>query len=1069
LLVSAIFPPSTPSGITNRSIANEQVSPTYSISASSNRARLFEPMVLILGTHIIYPDLGALPYTTFEGDDQFLYQVLHFGLTDITLTDIKIGQTTTDQYSDVTTEFSTLDSGALTLFPVNTESTLGATLSNAASWITRTGGTNATGLRIEFSGSLFSTNTETGSTESFNLDLQAQYRISGSADPWLAFTGDVDGNFTITSSSRKAVRRSYFISVSSGQYEVRVRQTSSDTLPTNANSQMEWVQLLTMQPDTADYSDQLRMAIRIKASGQLNGNLDQLNAIASARIPVWNGVTEVIQASSNPGHQFIWLARGKTDGNGRRLYGAGLSDSQIDLDGLREWADWCGTNNLQCNLVFDTPTSVNDMLVTVARCGRASPSWASGKLGVIYDKKNLPIIQIFGMNNIKQGSFQVEYVTENLADEVVVTFINPSLDWKPDTVRVSVPGADNPKNSASVQILGITSSTQAAREANLLASRQYYHRRKITWQTDAEGFVCNRGDVVALAHNLTSWANSGRLVTGSTDAILYLDQDIIFTDDTPYITVRSPDNTIVTRQIVNGVGSTSTLTLSSVLPFDPSADSDNLIQDYIWFFESDSIPGKKVKITDINPIDENTISIEAIDEVDEFYDTEYGDFSYVTPTRYNGELANVSSITFDEDLLNITGLTNVHISWKLTQSFGARLLISIDDGSTVDYGIIYGTSYTLLANSRQRIAVTLTPQALVNLRSNIQPKVASYTVVGLDATPSDIEGFVVARNIDDLHFSWSSVSDIDLDHYRIKKGDSWTNAILIADVTDTFYRLSSAKAGTYLIKSVDVLGNESVTASAIIVGSTQDANFIVQHDEYSGGWAGTKNQTTVIDGNLQLDYNGSWTDLSDTWDSYMSPWGVYPAVYSSGTYVSTTIDLGVSVDSRIEVDMSVSINEYGINWADFGEIWSTYSGVWNEGSDKVSVTVEIDTSDDGAIWDGYRTYVPGYYNARYIRFRLTLATTDNIYQPSITQFDIDVDVPDRIVRFENQSILIAGTTLSFSPAFNAIPAVNVTIQAGAIGDNYKLSSKTISAVTINLYNSAGVAKAGTVDVVAIAY
>jgi hypothetical protein len=533
LLVSAIFPPSTPSGITNRSIANEQVSPTYSISASSNRARLFEPMVLILGTHIIYPDLGALPYTTFEGDDQFLYQVLHFGLTDITLTDIKIGQTTTDQYSDVTTEFSTLDSGALTLFPVNTESTLGATLSNAASWITRTGGTNATGLRIEFSGSLFSTNTETGSTESFNLDLQAQYRISGSADPWLAFTGDVDGNFTITSSSRKAVRRSYFISVSSGQYEVRVRQTSSDTLPTNANSQMEWVQLLTMQPDTADYSDQLRMAIRIKASGQLNGNLDQLNAIASARIPVWNGVTEVIQASSNPGHQFIWLARGKTDGNGRRLYGAGLSDSQIDLDGLREWADWCGTNNLQCNLVFDTPTSVNDMLVTVARCGRASPSWASGKLGVIYDKKNLPIIQIFGMNNIKQGSFQVEYVTENLADEVVVTFINPSLDWKPDTVRVSVPGADNPKNSASVQILGITSSTQAAREANLLASRQYYHRRKITWQTDAEGFVCNRGDVVALAHNLTSWANSGRLVTGSTDAILYLDQDIIFTDDTP--------------------------------------------------------------------------------------------------------------------------------------------------------------------------------------------------------------------------------------------------------------------------------------------------------------------------------------------------------------------------------------------------------------------------------------------------------------------------------------------------------------------------------------------------------
>jgi hypothetical protein len=1068
LLIGALFPPSSPSSISDRSQGGgETVSPTYSISGSSNHARLFQPMSLVVGRHKIVPDLGAIPYSVYEGDEQFLYQIFHFGLSNIDISEINVGVTPLTSYSEATYEISVDDTGALTLFPANTEAVAGASIEYNGDWITRTSGLNATALRVELQGQLFAID-QYSNTVPFSSQLQIQYRLVGSIT-WLAFTGDTDGNLTVENATRKTFRKSYFKSVASGQYEVRVRDVSTYEGNSGTVREVDFTQLLTYQPDTADYTGQKRMAVRIKATGQLNGTIQELNAIASSKIPVWNGSTEITQASSNPAHIYIWLARGKIDADGRRIFGAGLSDSQIDLDGLREWATWCETNNLECNLVFDSHITVNEMLSTVARCGRAAPTWAKGKLGVIYDAKGQPVIQIFGMSNMKENSFNVEYITENLADEIILTFTNPALNWSPDNIRVLVPGVLTPKNSVGVEVMGITNTSQAGREANLIAARQFYHRRRITWEADAEAFICNRGDVVALAHDLTSWAVSGRLADGSTSTDLVLDREITFGSGTPYLTVRAPDNTIETRRIVPALGSVTSISLMTALSFDPSSDTDNIIQDYIWFFEEESTPGKKVKITDINPIDENTIRITAIDETDAYYDSENGDYTYIPPTTYNAALAQVRNITFAEDLLNISGLTRVHISWELIQAFGARLLISLDGSQAVDYGVINGTTYSIIAQGGQRIDVTLSPQSVVVLRDFSIPQTASYTIEGLNTKPADVTGFVVVRNLDELHFSWAANSEVDIANYRLKKGDTWSSSILIADVFGTFYRLNSAKAGQYLIKAVDILGNESVNPSAIILDSTYDVNFVVQHDEQAGGWAGTHNQTHSTNGYLELEHDGVWADSTNTWTSYTDPWGMLPPVFSSGTYITEIIDLGLTINSKVEVDMSVEQLEFGVTWAQFTNTWSTYTAAWAGPDDIISVSVEIDTSADSITWDGFRVYIPGYYNARYIRFKLTLSTSDIIYQPRITVFSVDVDVPDRILRFEDEAINIAGTTITFSPAFNAMPTISVAIQNGAIGDTYKITSKSTSAITINLYNSAGVAKAGVIDLTAIAY
>ena len=97
------------------------------------------------------------------------------------------------------------------------------------------------------------------------------------------------------------------------------------------------------------------------------------------------------------------------------------------------------------------------------------------------------------MGNIIKGSFSVAYATESLADEIVVRYVNPDKDWNQDEVRVAIPGVTEATNPTTVDLMGCTSQSMAGKFANYIAAQQYYRKRRISWDTDFEGFVCQRG------------------------------------------------------------------------------------------------------------------------------------------------------------------------------------------------------------------------------------------------------------------------------------------------------------------------------------------------------------------------------------------------------------------------------------------------------------------------------------------------------------------------------------------------------------------------------------------------
>ena len=697
LVIGALFRPSQAS---SASESAESASPTYSLAGGSNRLRPYEPLPVVMGNHRIFPDYGAKPYTEFEGDEQYLYQVFNFGLGDLSISDLRIGNTLLSTYAGV--EITRAENGVLPGFWGNVDSSEGAALSAAAGWIVRTTGLETTRIAVDLVGTFFFANKKGGLSE-HSATFALEYSVAGAnawqpfipddyvevthywaygfyssspvdpyyddagnyvdngwvsvwiqesydsnTDPGAHVDGEGDGHgrlwrwlplgadphpvsayngstntLTLAGASSKPQRRTVVRTVPSGQYDVRARRTSPDDTDSKFQSATDWTVMRSYQEGAADYTDQTVIGIRIKASGQLNGALEQLSAHAVVSTWVWTGSAWARQPTTNPAWWYLALARGYKNPYGRLCWGGGLTDAQIDIEGLKAWAAFCEAESLSFSAVFDQSQTLADALQTIARCGMASPSWASGKLGVVWDAPNQAPVMAFGMANICKGGFEVAYVTDNLADEIVVNYTDRHKNWESNQVRVTVPGTvGTPVKSSSVDLMGCTTNAHAAKFANALAAQQYYRRRNITWETDMEGFVCQRGDVVILSHDLTQWGYSGRLVAVE-GVNITLSKPVPRSGTTDYLMIQSPDGETEMIILDPASGDTDTLTLPSPLTLQPGYGA----VDHKWYFSPLPTPGKKVKITSVQPLSETRIRLTATDEDPAYYAAWNGTFT----------------------------------------------------------------------------------------------------------------------------------------------------------------------------------------------------------------------------------------------------------------------------------------------------------------------------------------------------------------------------------------------------------------------------------------------------------
>jgi sulfur carrier protein ThiS len=747
----------------------------WAINGVSNNARPMQPIPLVLGTIKMFPDVGSAPFTDFEGTDEYLYSMFNFGMGNLAITGLEIGQTDINSFTGVTTQYSDTN-GNITLFPGDVQSAAGGALTYNVP-VTRTSEVGVTQLAVDFTGTLFTTNND-GSFGSLSCQISVLYRVTGTSSwqNWMSFdssipeelaqsqyeqwqfyqlagapdAGDynagVQNSLTLSNNTSNPVRSTLVRQVPAGQYDVMV--TLQTAPPTNAQSQQSitWTVLKSYVPDTADYSTQTRLAVKIQASGQLNGTIDNLSAMVSNQIPTnpsYDGVTWVTAATSNPAWQYLYFARGGFDKNGNRIFGAGLADSRIDIAGLIEWAQFCDTNTLGCNLILNSSGVVADQLNSIAQCGRGQLSFPGGVLGVVWDEGDLSPVQMFAMPNIRAGSFQVQYISANLADEFVINFNNAALGYQMDSVSALMPGVTVPSNTTQIDIQGITDKDQAGRQANLLAASQFYRCRQVQFETDIEGLVAGKGDVITMSHDLTSWSVGGRLVSGTTESLV-LDRQITFTPTSqPWISVRFPDGHIETVQVVEESGTTNTVTLNMPLSASPNADTDNVPMDYLYQFDPTATPGKRFKVLSKQYMgnDANWAQIVCTDDDPAYYAAEYGEYTYIVPNLLNQGPGTVSAVTIHEQLIAANaGNVTIFVNWNIVGAVGTHVRYQLPGQTAwVDAGTVYQPSYSFNVYSGGTVTVELTPVQLAQTAANQGTSVTtSYTITGLNTLPENL-------------------------------------------------------------------------------------------------------------------------------------------------------------------------------------------------------------------------------------------------------------------------------------------------------------------------------------------
>jgi hypothetical protein len=359
---------------------------------------------------------------------------------------------------------------------------------------------------------------------------------------------------------------------------------------------------------------------------------------------------------------------------------------------------------------------------------------------------------------------------------------------------------------------------------------------------------------------------------------------------------------------------------------------------------------------------------------------------------------------------------------------------------------------------------------------------AQRTIVGAIEPPSDVTDFSCNIVGQEAHLSWTQISDLDLAFYQIRYATEtdgtadWQNSVnLVSKVSRPGTSISvPARAGTYLIKAFDKLGNASSNATSIISNVTDvvNHNAVATQSEHPT-FAGTLTNTVITDNAIELDSSELFDAASGNFDAETTRFfdsGVANAdFFASGNYLfANVIDIGAKHTVRITASLTQSSdnpdNLFDNRSGNFDSAASNFDGDTPANCD---AHLEIATSDDNSTYTSFQGFVIGNYTARYLKFRVILTSTDLASTPVVSAVTVTVDMPDRI--FSGNDI-VSGTstkTVTFTnPLKSDSYAVGITGENMATGDFFTVSNKTVNGFDVLFKNSSGTNVSRTFDFIA---
>ena len=542
LLINAVLPPP---GLTGPSPANSGNPATvYNINAQGNAARLEQVIPVIYGTHLVYPDFAARPYTEFIENDQYLYELFVIGLGEYDVQEVRIEDTNIDQFKEV--DWKVYDAYK-PILPYTGEWYNGIESNRLFVRTHVVTASEVNNLELEIQNEWFGPFAVVSSIfkiEKFSVDIVFPNlaRIDNDGNPRNIGVGyeieyrEIDeggraqGNYVtayngdISNATLDPVRRTFSFDVLLARYEVRMRRTTPKSDNSRDRTTMYWAALKGYVAESgytlADPTDPNNLkkdltllAVKIRANSNISGTSSRkINCIVTRKIRILevDDLDNRTWSVPKPTTNIAWALADICTSH----YGGQLSYNRINQEKLFDLSEIWAERGDSFNAVFDRKLSLWEALTSIARTGRSLPVMLGGTVSFIRDDLRTIPSALFSSQNILKDSLTSSYIvpSDDIVDKVSMRYFEQKT-WQSTIVEVANVDGEDSKSvlSPEVHIFGVTSKAQAEREGVYLVRTNKLRRKTISFETELEGALVTYGDDIILSHDTPEWGISGTL------------------------------------------------------------------------------------------------------------------------------------------------------------------------------------------------------------------------------------------------------------------------------------------------------------------------------------------------------------------------------------------------------------------------------------------------------------------------------------------------------------------------------------------------------------------------------
>ena len=819
-----------------------EADPTYDLKGQTNQLKLGVPIEVPYGRCRLWPTYAARPYNAYIDNEQWQYSLFCLGQGSFEIHEVRIEDTEISNFEDVTYEIYA-PGEQVTLFPDNVVTSVevnsielfgpnepeysgpnGPYTANPAQTLC-----NRLEIDVTLPLGLYYSNDD-GGLDNRTVTALFEYRkIDDDGNPlgdWATLA-----NFSKTLKTNTPKRFTVGLNVPQGRYEVRGVRTNNKDTNARAVNVLNWAALRAFLPSTKDYGDVTLLALKARASNNLNDrSAARLNVYATRKLPTWNGSAWTAPTATR---SLVWAFCDVF----RAEYGGRLADSYFDLTALSALNTYFNTNEIYFDFIFDQRTTLWEAAKTICQVGRAIPMLNGSQPTIIREQpKTLPTA-IFNPDNIVEGSFiwEIKLSGVNDYDGVEIEYTDPD-SWKIETIKCLV-GDDEGYEPEPIRLSGCTSRTVAYREGMYRRSVSKLVRENVKFATGLEGHIPTYGDLIGVCHDLPRWSQGG-LVLEKNGLTLTLSEPVTFgPSGTHVIALRTKSGAVSGPHTVIAGPDDYHVLLVGEIDTSEFYFEDPTHEPALFLFGLSTDWTKLCKVVGIQPGDDDTVEISAVAYVPEVFA-----FDADTPPPLGSNQVPDGV----PDLPNVTGLNVVALvgtlntaqaNWDL--SLGARYYVvqKSYDGTNwdavaataanfVQFEIVPGVVYVRVSG------VNVGQGPWINWDGYIGVSFLAVGVVSnLRVEPPYSGG--------DLSVAWDAATEAVLYSIRIYNPDGdvvrtfiasglsfvYTLAQMVADGTNE----TSVQVGVTALNSANIPGTETLFW-AINIAVNNDGDTIINND-----------------------------------------------------------------------------------------------------------------------------------------------------------------------------------------------------------------------------------------------